>query len=177
MIIVERAVYHGKHPRWNTLYLSSWNLDSPTGIVPHITLERMEEKILSKLSEREAKTIRNSYIESKEKEGFMELTNGAKASRVGLQKMNQLLEKAGYTQADFDEDAAMAAGGKVEERTTFTIVLEYRLQDEKLIVNVPTNQIKETGSGRIANIDLLSFFGAGTSEEEGYIFVPNGVGS
>ena len=154
------------------------NLDSPTGIVPpYITLERMEEKILSKLSEREAKTIRNSYIESKEKEGFMELTNGAKASRVGLQKMNQLLEKAGYTQADFDEDAAMAAGGKVEERITFTIVLEYRLQDEKLIVKVPTNQIKETGSGRIANIDLLSFFGAGTSEEEGYIFVPNGVGS
>jgi hypothetical protein len=38
-------------------------------------------------------------------------------------------------------------------------------------------QIKETGSGRLANIDLLCFFGAASDKEEGYIFVPNGSGS
>ena len=58
----------------------------------------------------------------------MELTNGAKASRAGY-KDNQLLEK-GYTQA-LDEDAAMAAGGKVRTHYIFTS-FRHRLQDENL---------------------------------------------
>lgn len=154
------------------------NFDSPTGLVPPlITEERLEEKILTKLTEKEAKSIRNNYIESKTVSGFLELTAGAIKSKIALQKMQKLIEKAGYTQVDFDEDAAAAAGGILPERTTFTIPLEYRLQDEKLIVTVPTEQIVESGSGRLANIDLLGYFGAGASDEEGYIFVPNGSGS
>lgn len=154
------------------------NLDSPTGLLPpFITQARLDEKILSKLTEKEAKTIRNSYIESSSLEGFMELTAGTQANMVGLQKMNKLMEKAEYTQADFDEDAAAAAGGALPERTTFTVVLDYRLSGDKLEVSVPTDKIVETGSGRLGNITLLSYFGAGTSQEEGYILVPNGSGS
>ena len=154
------------------------NLDSPTGLVPpFITEANLEAKILSKLTEREAKTIRNNYIESSDLEGFLELTAGAQSNKVGLQKMNKLLEKAEYTQADFDQDATEAAGGSLPERTTFTIVLEYRLVGDKLEVTVPTDKILETGSGRLSNISLLSYFGAGASEEEGYMLVPNGSGS
>ncbi len=154
------------------------NLDSPTGLVPpFITEARLQEKILSKLSEKEVKKLRSSYVDSKTVSGFLELTAGAQASKIGLKKLITMVEKAGYTQADFDEDAAAAAGGTLPERTTFTIPLEYRLIGDKLIVNVPADQITETGSGRLSNIDLLSFFGAGSSEEEGYMFVPNGSGS
>ncbi len=154
------------------------NLDSPTGLVPPIiTEERLQEKILSKLSEKDAKTIRKNYMESKNVEGFLELTDGAKAYTIGLQKWNELVKKAGYTQADFDEDAAAAAGGSMPERTTFTIPLEYRLEGETLTVSIPTEKIQETGSGRLANIDLLSYFGAGGMQEEGYLLVPNGTGS
>jgi hypothetical protein len=154
------------------------NMDSPTGLVPPIiTEERLQEKILSKLSEKEAKTIRKNYIESKTVEGFLELTDGAKAYTIGLQKWNELVKKAGYTQEDFDEDAVAAAGGSLPERTTFTIPLEYRLEEDTLRVSIPTEKIRETGSGRLANIDLLCYFGAGGMEEEGYILVPNGTGS
>lgn len=154
------------------------NLDSPTGLVPPFVSEaRLQEKILGLLSEREARTFKNSYLQSKTLEGFMELTAGAKANKVGLQKMNKMLESIGYTQADFDEDARLAAGGELPERTTFTIVLEYRLKDDKLVVTVPTDAITSTGTGKICDISLLNFFGAGTSEEEGYILVPNGSGS
>lgn len=154
------------------------NLDSPTGLVPpYITEERLQEKILSKLTEKEAKTIRKNYIESKTLEGFLELTEGAKAYEIGLEKWNKLINKAGYTQADFDEDAAAAAGGALPERTTFTIPLEYRLVGDSLQVSVPTEKIAETGSGRLANIDLLCYFGAGGMKDEGYLMVPNGTGS
>jgi len=154
------------------------NLDSPTGIVPvYISPERMQEKIVSKLSDKDAKTITKNYIDSTTVPGFLELTQGAQSNKVGLEKMNKILEQAGYTQEDYDADAAAAAGGTAPERTTFTIVLEYRLDKDKLVVNIPTDKIIETGSGKLANIDLLSFLGAGGSKEDGYIFVPNGSGS
>ena len=154
------------------------NLDSPTGLVPpYITEARLQDKILSKLTEKEAKTIRKNYIESKTLEGFLELTDGAKAYVIGLEKWNKLMDKAGYTQADFDEDAAAAAGGALPERTTFIIPLEYRLTGDSLQVSVPTEKIVETGSGRLANIDLLCYFGAGGMKGKGYLMVPNGTGS
>lgn len=154
------------------------NLDSPTGLVPpFITEARLQEKIIGQLSDREARTFKNSYLPSKSLEGFLELTAGVKSNKVGLQKMNKMLENIGYTQADFDEEAQMAAGGELPERTTFTVVIEYRLKDDKLEVKVPTEQMSSTGTGKIANIDLLGFFGAGNSNDEGYILVPNGSGS
>ncbi|BCJ94542.1 hypothetical protein acsn021_21110 [Anaerocolumna cellulosilytica] len=154
------------------------NLDSPTGLVPpFITKERLEEKILSRLTEKEAKTFKNSYTESKTLEGFLELSTGVKGNKVGLSKLNKLVEAAGYTVEEFDADAQAASGDEAAERTTFTIPLEYRLEKDKLIVSVPTEQIQETGGGKLAKIDLLCFFGAGGTEEEGYMLVPNGSGS
>ncbi len=154
------------------------NMESATGLVPqYITEERLQEKILSKLSEKDARTFKNNYMESKTLSGFLELTTGAMNNKIGMSKMNKMVEAAGYTQADFDEDAAAAAGGKTPEKTTFTIPLEYRLVEDKLVVSIPADHIEETGSGKLGNITLLSYFGAGSSAENGYMLVPNGSGS
>lgn len=154
------------------------NLDNPTGLVPPlITKERLEEKILSKLEVKEAKTFKNSYMESSEKEGVLELTKGAESSKMGMKKLNAMAEKAGYTQADYDEDTAASSGSTAPERTSFSIPLEYRLKGDKLVVTLPTEEIKENGAGRITWIELLSYFGAGGMKEKGYLFVPNGSGS
>ncbi|MGN6714201.1 DUF5696 domain-containing protein [Anaerocolumna jejuensis] len=154
------------------------NLDNPTGLVPPlITNVRLEEKILSRLEEKEAKTFKNNYVESGNKEGFLELTKGAQSSKMNMKKLNAMVEKAGYTQADYDEDAAAASGSTAAERTSFSIPLEYRLQGDKLVVSIPTEKIKENGSGKITWIELLSYFSAGNMKEKGYLFVPNGSGS
>lgn len=154
------------------------DLTNPTGIVPPvISPERLEEKVLSRLEDKDAKTIKSSYMESESYPGFLELTAGIRVSKVGLQKLNKLFEKAGYTIADFDEDAALVSGGEAQERTTFTIPLEYRLVGQHLEVSIPTGQIIETGSGKLAAIDLLCFLSAGGVNEDGYLFVPNGSGS
>jgi type IV pilus assembly protein PilB len=79
------------------------DLTSPTGIVPPIiNKERLEQMVLSKLDEKDARSIRNNYMESKDHPGFLELTAGIIVSKVGLQKMNKLFEQAGYTTEDFD---------------------------------------------------------------------------
>lgn len=154
------------------------NMDSPTGLVPvFIKPERLQEKVLSKLSEKDAKKITNFYMDSVTLPGFKELGGGTISNKILLKNMQKLFEQAGYTKEDFDYETAAAAGGNMPERTSFTIPLEYRLVDDKLVVSIPTDHIVETGTGRLADIDLLSYFGAGGMNESGYILVPNGSGS
>lgn len=58
----------------------------------------------------------------------------------------------------------------------FEIPLEYRLDDNSLVVSVPTCGIKEY-NGSVYRIQLLRYFGAAHKSETGYMVVPNGSGS
>ncbi len=58
----------------------------------------------------------------------------------------------------------------------FEIPLEYRLDNDSLVVSIPASGIKEYG-GYIYRIQLLRYMGAGHKSENGYMVVPNGSGS
>lgn len=58
----------------------------------------------------------------------------------------------------------------------FEIPLEYRLDDDSLVVSIPVKGIKENG-GSLYRIQLLRYMGAGHKSENGYMVVPNGSGS
>jgi len=58
----------------------------------------------------------------------------------------------------------------------FVIPLEYRLDDNSLVVSIPTKGIEEY-NGSIYRIQLLRYMGAGHKSENGYMVVPNGSGS
>ncbi len=58
----------------------------------------------------------------------------------------------------------------------FEIPLEYRLDNDSLVVSIPTKGIKENG-GSLYRIQLLRYMGAGNKAENGYMVVPNGSGS
>ncbi len=152
------------------------NMSSPTGLVPpYITEERLETLVYSQVSEKQAKKIKSSYIVSKTREGFLELAKGAK-SKIALGKLEAIFTEAGYTQEEFDADAR-AAGGDLAERVSFSVPLEYRLTDDSLEVCIPTERIVEKGNAYLTRIDVLRYFGAGSVEEHGYLFVPNASGS
>lgn len=61
-----------------------------------------------------------------------------------------------------------------EKQLGFTI--QYELTSKGLKVRIPTDGIKEDGEYAVFTVDLLPYFGAASSEEEGYIFVPDGPG-
>lgn len=67
---------------------------------------------------------------------------------------------------------------KTEEDTGiyFKIPLEYRLEDNSLVVSVPASGIEEY-NGYVYRIQLLRYMGAGHKSENGYMVVPNGSGS
>lgn len=153
------------------------DISSPTGIVPvYITPERLQH-FLGQLEGTRAYT-RNTmrYVESTVAEGHLELIEAARTGAATLREMNEVFESVGYTAEDF---AADMAGSGVEEAVPlhFVVPLEFRLDNESLVVNVNTADIREYAGGRIEEIQLMRAFGAGGMDEQGYLVVPNGSGS
>ncbi|MGO4546023.1 DUF5696 domain-containing protein [Paenibacillus sp. 2TAB23] len=61
-----------------------------------------------------------------------------------------------------------------EKQLGFTI--QYELTPQGLKARIPSAGIKEEGEYSVFTVDLLPYFGAATTEEDGYIFVPDGPG-
>lgn len=154
------------------------DMSSETGIVPeYIETERLES-YLAKLGEKDAKYVRQRFVEWEEKEGWMALVEGVKGAASQLRKMNSYLAEAGYTEEDYEADM-IASGVEGALPTYFVIPLEYTLEADGLRVRIPVEQIEENGDGMIYRIQLLRYFGASNMADEdgGYILVPNGAGS
>ncbi|MFF2908165.1 DUF5696 domain-containing protein [Paenibacillus sp. NPDC057934] len=56
----------------------------------------------------------------------------------------------------------------------FTV--QYELTKAGLKVRVPSKGIKEEGEYALFNLDILPYFGAASSQDDGYLFVPDGPG-
>ncbi|MDR2598707.1 MAG: DUF5696 domain-containing protein [Oscillospiraceae bacterium] len=153
------------------------DISSPTGIVPiFISLERLQ-MFLEPVRDTRAYT-RNMlrYVESTIAPGFMELISSARTGAATLREMNELFESVGYTAADFAYD--MAASG-VEDVIPlhFVIPFDVQLDGNSIVASVNTRGVREYASGRIATIQFFRAFGAGGTDETGYLVVPNGSGS
>lgn len=58
----------------------------------------------------------------------------------------------------------------------FTIPVRYAIEEDRFTATVLTEGITEYGTNKIKSIDLLPFFGAGSSQEDGFMLVPDGSG-
>ncbi|SFF28700.1 hypothetical protein SAMN05216378_5796 [Paenibacillus catalpae] len=143
----------------------------------YISKQRMEEKVLSQLDDQTKITINRAYLPSETKPDVLERLDTAVERPLVLQRVLDAFAKAGYTEEDlaFDnEENGIGAGG--EEKPNFTVVLEYRLDGDSFLVNVPAGQIVESKGFKIRNLELLNFFGAAGTDEQGYMLVPDGSG-
>lgn len=149
---------------------------SPTGIVPiYITRQRLEQ-FTSKLAERDQRRVTSNYVDSSVGDGWLELTEAARKGAGTLRRISGFLEEAGYTEEDYAQDMS-ESGVEGAVNISFKIALEYRLEEDSLVVTLPTESIEERGGGYIYRVQLLRYMGAGGKEEDGYILVPNGSGS
>lgn len=57
------------------------------------------------------------------------------------------------------------------------VCVEYRLDGDRLVVDVPTDKIAVRGKYKLADITLLPFFGAATPEDDGDLLIPSGSGA
>ncbi len=85
--------------------------------------------------------------------------------------------EAGYTQADFDIDSQLVAGSKESSAAVFNASMIYRLDGSDLVVEVPYDSIRYKEANPILYITPLPMFGAAGTQDEGYLFVPEGGGA
>lgn len=153
------------------------DLSVSTGIVPLYIHEDRLNSFLEKLDDpKDRNEVIMRYVKSSvAPDGFLELLEGAKGAAT-IRKLTEILTRVGYTEEDLLEDS-MASGVEGAMAIGFEVPLEYRLEGDSLVVSVPTDHIVEKGGAKISTIQVLRFFGAADTEEDGYVLVPNGSGS
>ncbi|MDF2868628.1 MAG: hypothetical protein K0R05_203 [Anaerocolumna sp.] len=149
---------------------------SKTGIIPlYITQEKLEE-IRGKLSEKDSVSLERYYIESTTTKDMLELNGVVKKNPKTIKKIQEWLEKIGWTNEEYEEQMELA-GVETTLPISFQVPLEYRLMEDGLKVSIPVSAIEEYGGGSIYRIQLLRYMAAADSTENGYMVVPNGSGS
>lgn len=144
----------------------------------YITPDRLEEKILSELSEKDAKAVRRKYIESDVKEGFLERMQSLSQNKIQIKKTLELIyDVAGYTEEDLNEDNALAGIGETSGNTYVEIYVDYILKNDEFIVDIPMDKIVINGDAELVGIEVLPYFDAAGLEDEGYMVVPSGSGA
>ena len=148
------------------------------GIVPIYLSEEQLADLADKLGEDEGPSFARRYIPSDEAPGILELNTPTQNNRRQLMQMEGLLEEIGWTEEDYIE--AMEKVGPLAEAMipiSFDIALDYRLEEDGLLVSIPVSEIESYGGGSIYSIQLLRYMGAAGMDESGYFVVPNGSGS
>lgn len=162
-----------------------------------IEVSKFEKLILPKASEREAKRLNTYYTKVSLSDDS--LSDGVKdkylADVPGLKNndfyilrdatdrekklLEAIIENTDYTLEDMEADTELS--GSKEEKTSsalFSISLYVELTDSGLKVTVPSDKISyDDKQYYLGSFQLLKYFGAGKSENGGYLFVPDGSGA
>lgn len=92
------------------------------------------------------------------------------------QKLEQIFEKAGYTADDLAADKELNAQMSSKDTFVFDASIIYRLDGGDLVVEMPLSDLEYSDATPIYTLVPLPYFGAGGSEDEGYMLVPEGGG-
>lgn len=162
-----------------------------------ISVERMEEKILKNLDAKTGKSLVSRYrlislekakTEKQKQDMLDQFPTAADGDLYVLGdnikdfmkvQLEEIVKQSGYTMEDLKEDMRLNNVPVPEEnKERFIIPVEYTLENDNLVVRVPTDEIiYNADSFPIYTMTLLEFFGAAGTDESGYMFVPDGSGS
>lgn len=144
-----------------------------------ITDERMQNLILSKLTEgsRDYRRVTEQAYASGEVNGVTvwKLKNGIQLSI--LEKLYEIFYvQCGYTTEDLQKDL-LDNGIVLEDKYPYIeISIKYELTEHGLDVTVVNDSIVEKEAYPLIYIDVLPYFGAGSTVDEGYMMIPDGSG-
>ncbi|WFA87067.1 DUF5696 domain-containing protein [Paenibacillus amylolyticus] len=141
-----------------------------------ISKERFEQRLLAQLDKAGQRALKVGYAEDKDEGAYVRIDKAMQG--LQLSRALKAFDTAGYTSEDLAQDHAEF--GIEEERSgprLFMLTMEYELDGEDLLVRVPSSGIHFPEEYPINSISVMDYFGAGGSEEEGSILVPDGSGA
>lgn len=84
------------------------------------------------------------------------------------------VSKSGLTYRIDDESIIFKYSFAKEE---LMVPVRYSITEDEFVAEILTAGVEELGTNKIATIDLLPFFGAGSAQDSGYLLVPDGSGA
>ncbi|WP_422656901.1 DUF5696 domain-containing protein [Paenibacillus sp. EC2-1] len=141
-----------------------------------ISKQRMDEMILSKIADEGEKF----EIEKRFKfDEVKQIYTRKEMPEYVVKDVVAILDSVGYTAEEAAKDNMhnQAGGQKPTAAARFTVPIEYYLDDENFMVEVPVREIQDTKEFPIDSIQVLEMFGAAGVNHQGYMFVPDGSGA
>lgn len=93
------------------------------------------------------------------------------------EQLEVMLAEVGYTEEQYRIDMERYGVSSKVEKPAFNITLRYELDGDSLVVSVPFEKVSYKNDYPITQLEVLPFFGAGSTMDEGYLFVPDGSGA
>lgn len=84
--------------------------------------------------------------------------------------------EAGYTEEDYKKDKETFNITSSKETAVFNISVHYILDKNEFKVQVPMEKIEYRSKYPISEISILPYFGTGSTDDKGFILVPDGTG-
>ncbi len=99
------------------------------------------------------------------------------ANEAVKKKLEGFFEGVGYTYEDYLLDKEKDTDVKASDKPVYNMSVIYRIEDGDLVVEVPNDSFDYLDDKPIYYLSLLPYFGAAGTEEEGFLFVPEGGGA
>ena len=144
--------------------------------LPQMLSPERYEELVERMDDAGKRALRIGYAQDKETGVYMRLDNALQG--LQLQRALDAFEAIGYTVEELMQDSE-------EHHITidkpipriFALAIEYTLDEDSLVVRVPSESIRYPEEYPINNVTLFNFFGAGGPEDQGSLFVPDGSGA
>lgn len=98
-------------------------------------------------------------------------------STTNKEKAEGYFEEGGYTAEDFALDQELVAGAKDNNGPVFNVTMIYRLEGGDLVVELPYSEMRYKADYPLTYVSPLPMFGAAGTEEQGFLFIPEGGGA
>ena len=91
-------------------------------------------------------------------------------------KIEDIFASVGYTYEDYEADLARYENKTEQDMPIFNVSMVYRLNGDQLVVEVPYDELEYKSDYPIVTLKVLPFMGAGGTNAEGFIIVPESGG-
>ena len=91
------------------------------------------------------------------------------------EQVEQLFAQQGYTYEDYENDRILT--DEEEKLIQFNVSVIYRLEQDALTVQIPGESLRCSSEYLLTSLQVLPYFGAGSTEDSGYLLIPDGGGA
>lgn len=112
-----------------------------------------------------------------ENERVYVLRESSSSKEFIMRQIEEMFSSVGYTEEDYYADLERYSSSSSSDKVIINLTVVYRLDGNRFIVEIPNDEIAYNEDYPLTKISLLPYFGAGGTEDEGYLLVPEGSGA